>query len=166
MPSTVRFTACWHFATAKYGIYALPLQRAMQLGFCESAWAMLHRFLSFLAQPGLRPLAGIVGVDETFIGGHEPGMAGGRACGKKVLACVATEISDPRSLRMAGAGTAASGHAGKFLSIIASAAVYPRRRPRGLLPGDPPGRSADQSMAAAGHPPRCGSPAASGQLPG
>lgn len=46
--------------------------------------------------PGRKPLAGIVEVDETFIGGHEPGLAGGRARGKKVLVCVAIEVLEPR----------------------------------------------------------------------
>ncbi len=48
-------------------------------------WAMLHRLRSVLVRPGRDRLAGVVEVDETYIGGEEPGLAGGRARGKKVL---------------------------------------------------------------------------------
>lgn len=37
-------------------------------------------------------------VDETFIGGAEPGLRGGRARGKKVLTGVAVEIREPKGL--------------------------------------------------------------------
>lgn len=36
----------------------------------------------------------MVEVDETFIGGYEPGLSGGRARGKKVLVGVAVEVTD------------------------------------------------------------------------
>ena len=35
-------------------------------------------------------------VDETFIGGQEPGLRGGRARGKKVLTVIAVEVIKPR----------------------------------------------------------------------
>jgi len=35
-------------------------------------------------------------VDETFIGGHEPGLRGGRTKGKKILTGVAVEIREPK----------------------------------------------------------------------
>lgn len=104
MPLTVWFTACWLFATAKNGISALALQRTMQIGSYQSAWATLHRFRSVLAQPRREPLAGIVEVDETFIGGHEPGLAGGRARGKKVLVGVAISVLEPMGVRPAPHG--------------------------------------------------------------
>jgi hypothetical protein len=42
-PLTVWFTACWMFATAKNGVSALGLQRALEIGSYPTAWAMLHR---------------------------------------------------------------------------------------------------------------------------
>lgn len=39
---TVWFHACWSFATAKDGISALGLQRRLQIGSYQTAWAMLH----------------------------------------------------------------------------------------------------------------------------
>ena len=42
-PLTVWFTACWLFATQKDGISALSLQRSLEIGSYQTAWAMLHR---------------------------------------------------------------------------------------------------------------------------
>ena len=81
-PLTVWFTVCWSFATAKDGISALGLQKALEIGALQTAWAMLHRLRSVLVRPGRELLAGTVEVDETYIGGEEPGLRGGRARGK------------------------------------------------------------------------------------
>jgi hypothetical protein len=97
-PLTVWFHACWLFATAKDGVSALTLQRALAIGSYQTAWAMLHRLRSVLVRPGRDRLAGMVEVDETYIGGEEPGLRGGRARGKKVLTCIAVEIHEPKGL--------------------------------------------------------------------
>jgi transposase-like protein len=97
-PLTVWFHACWLFATAKDGVSALSLQRALEIGSYQTAWAMLHRLRSVLVRPGRDRLAGMVEVDETYIGGEGPGLRGGRARGKKVLTCIAVEIHEPRGL--------------------------------------------------------------------
>ena len=47
-PLTVWFTACWLFATQKDGISALALQKALEIGSYQTAWAMLHRLRSVL----------------------------------------------------------------------------------------------------------------------
>jgi hypothetical protein len=41
-------------------------------------------------------LADTVEVDETYVGGEEPGLRGGRAKGKKSLVGVAVEVKEPR----------------------------------------------------------------------
>jgi len=97
-PLTVWFTACWLFATQKDGISALSLQRALEIGSYQTAWAMLHRLRSVLVRPGRDRLAGAVEADETYIGGEEPGLRGGRARGKKVLTGIAVEVREPRGL--------------------------------------------------------------------
>ena len=114
-PLTVWFTACWMFATAKDGISALSLQRALEIGSYQTAWAMLGRLRSVLVRPGRDRLAGTVEVDETYIGGEEPGLRGGRARGKKVLTGIAVEVKEPKGIgrcRMAllADGSAASLH--------------------------------------------------------
>jgi len=97
-PLTVWFAACWSFATAKDGISALGLQKALEIGSVQTAWAMLHRLRSVLVRPGRDLLAGTVEVDETYIGGEEPGLRGGRARGKKSLVGIAVEVKEPRGI--------------------------------------------------------------------
>ena len=97
-PLTVWFTACWMFATGKDGMSALGLQRALEIGSYPTAWAMLHRLRSVLVRPGRERLTGMVEVDETFIGGEEAGLRGGRARGKKVLTGIAVEVTSPKGM--------------------------------------------------------------------
>jgi hypothetical protein len=59
---------------------------------------MLHRLRSVLMRPGRDRLAGTVEVDETFIGGQEHGLRGGRQPGKKVLTGIAAGISEPTGI--------------------------------------------------------------------
>jgi hypothetical protein len=86
------------FATHKGGISAQSLQRSLEIGSYVTAWAMLHRLRSVLVRPGRDRLAGTVEVDETYIGGEEPGLRGGRAKGKKALVGIAVEVTEPRGL--------------------------------------------------------------------
>ncbi len=95
-PLTVWFTACWLFTTGKDGISALSLKRTLEIGSYQTAWAMLHRLRSVLVRPGRDRLTGAVEVDETYIGGLESGLPGGRARGKKVLTGIAVEVREPR----------------------------------------------------------------------
>jgi transposase-like protein len=110
-PLTVWFTACWLFATAKDGVSAMNLKRVLDIGSYQTAWTMLHRLRSVLVRPDRDRLAGRVEVDETFIGGEEPGLSGGRAQGKKVLTGVAVEVREPKGIgrcRMAPLADASS----------------------------------------------------------
>jgi len=95
-PLTVWFTACWMFATQKDGVSAMSLKRASEFGSYQTAWAMLHRLRSVLGRPDRELLSGTVEVDETFIGGEEPGLRGGRGRGKKTLVAVAVEVKEPK----------------------------------------------------------------------
>jgi transposase-like protein len=97
-PLTVWFTACWLFATGKDGVSALSLKRVLEIGSYQTAWAMLHRIRSVLVRPGRERLTGRVEVDETYIGGQEPGLLGGRARGKKVLTGIAVEIRESEGI--------------------------------------------------------------------
>lgn len=97
-PLTVWFMVAWLFATGKDGVSALSVKRTLEIGSYPTAWAMLHRIRSVLVRPGREQLSGIVEVDETYIGGEEPGLSGGRAKGKKVLTCIAVEVREPKGL--------------------------------------------------------------------
>ena len=81
----------------KDGISALAcLSVRSQIGSNQTAWALLHRLRSVLVRPGRERLHGDVEVDETFIGGEEPGLRGGRQKGKKVLVAVAVDEEQPK----------------------------------------------------------------------
>jgi transposase-like protein len=82
----------------EHGVSAQSVQRALDIGSYQTAWAMLHRLRSVLVRPGRERLIGTVEVDETFIGGEEPGLRGGRAKGKKSLVGVAVEVTEPRGI--------------------------------------------------------------------
>ncbi len=97
-PLTVWLTAIWQFTSGKDGISALSLKRTLEIGSYQTAWAMLHRLRSVLVRPGRERLSGIVEVDETYIGGVEPGLRGGRAKGKKVLTGIAVEVHEPKGM--------------------------------------------------------------------
>jgi hypothetical protein len=61
----------------------------------QTAWAMLHRYRSVMVRPGRERLAGEVEVDESYIGGPEPGIPGRGTLGK-VLFAAAVERETPR----------------------------------------------------------------------
>jgi transposase-like protein len=117
-PLTVWFTACWMFAAQKDGISALSLQRALEIGSYPTAWAMLHRLRSVLVRPGRDRLTGTVEVGETYIGGEEPGLRGGRAKGKKSLAGIAVELHQPRGYGRVRMGILADAPAGSLRPFV------------------------------------------------
>jgi hypothetical protein len=95
----VWFAAVWMFATQKDGVSALSLARSLEIGSYQTAWAMLHRLRCALVRPGRERLSGVVEMDETVVGGFEPGLTGGRSRGhKKSLVAVAVERNEPRGL--------------------------------------------------------------------
>jgi hypothetical protein len=48
----------------------------MELGSIQTAWAMLHRYRSVMVRPGRDRLRSDVEVDESYLGGPEPGVPG------------------------------------------------------------------------------------------
>jgi transposase-like protein len=117
-PLTVWFTACWMFAAQKDGISALSLQRALEIGSYPTAWAMLHRLRSVLVRPGRDRLTGTVEAGETYIGGEEPGLRGGRAKGKKSLVGIAVELHQPRGYGRVRMGILADASAGSLRPFV------------------------------------------------
>jgi hypothetical protein len=91
VPLRVWFLAIFFVARHKQGISALQLQRDTGIGSYGTAWAMLHKLRSTLKpRPEFR-LQGIVEADESYVGGPEPGLRGGRQVGSKTIVGVAVE---------------------------------------------------------------------------
>lgn len=95
MPLTNWFTAIWYMTGQKYGASALSLKRILGLGSYETAWTLLHKLRRAMVRPGRDRLAGIVEVDETYVGGEEKGVRG-RETETKAIVAIALEIHDPK----------------------------------------------------------------------
>jgi hypothetical protein len=84
---------------SKQGVSAAELRRQVGFGSYQTAWAMLHRYRSVMADPGRGRLAGTVEVDETLIGGTDEAGKGGRSHdSRKALVAVAVEQIQPKGL--------------------------------------------------------------------
>jgi hypothetical protein len=117
-PLTVWFEACWVFASGKDGMSALSLQRSLAIGSYPTAWAMLHRLRSVLVRPGRDRSIGTAQVDETYMGGGESGLRGGRAKVKKVLVGIAVEVQEPRGFGRVRMAILADGSASSLHSFV------------------------------------------------
>jgi transposase-like protein len=87
------FRAIWWVTSQKNGASAKGLQRILGFGSYETAWTWLHKLRRAMVRPGRDQLAGIVEVDETYIGGEKPGKRGRGAEGK-ALVVIAAQVKD------------------------------------------------------------------------
>jgi transposase-like protein len=94
-PLTVWFAAGWYMTADPGGVSALTMQKLLGLGSYQTAWTMLHRYRTAMVRPGRELLSGRVEVDETLLGGEEPGPRGRGALGK-ILVVVAVELLEPK----------------------------------------------------------------------
>ena len=92
-PLTVWFWAAYLAVTDKRGISALLLQRQLRLRRYETAWMLLHKLRRAMVNTGREPLHGDVEMDDTWVGGPQPGLRGSRQLkGRKAaLVLVAVE---------------------------------------------------------------------------
>jgi len=94
-PLPMWFRAMWLVTSEKNGVSALGLQRQLGIGSYETAWAWLHKLRRAMVRLGRDRLHGVVEVDETFVGGVEPGVRG-RETAKKSLVAVGAEEDGTR----------------------------------------------------------------------
>lgn len=78
VPLTTWFAAAYLVASLKPGISALQLQAQLGLSRYETAWVLLHKLRRAMVDPDRSRLAGTVEVDETWVGGAQAGLKGGR----------------------------------------------------------------------------------------
>lgn len=90
-PLRLWFEAMWYVTNQKSGVSALGLQRALGLGSYHTAWNWLHKLRRAMVRPTRDRLAGVVEVDEIFIGGERPGKRGRGADGKTLVVVAAQE---------------------------------------------------------------------------
>jgi transposase-like protein len=89
-PLLMWFRAIWWVVSQKNGASAKGIQRMLELGSYQTAWAWLHKMRRAMVRPGRDRLRGVVEIDETYVGGEKPGKRGRGALGK-VLVAVAVE---------------------------------------------------------------------------
>jgi hypothetical protein len=90
-PLRVWFLGVFFLARHKKGISALQFQKDAGIGSYQTAWTMLHKLRSALGPRREEKLAGLVEVDESYVGGREPGLSGGRRLVGKTLVAGAVE---------------------------------------------------------------------------
>ena len=90
-PLRLWFEAIWYVTNQKLGASALGVQRVLGLGSYRTAWNWMHKLRRAMVRAGRDRLAGVVEVDETFIGGPRPGKRGRGAAGK-TLVLIAAQI--------------------------------------------------------------------------
>jgi transposase-like protein len=92
-PLRLWFEAIWYVTNQKLGASALGVQRVLGLGSYRTAWNWLHKLRRAMVRAGRDRLAGVVQIDETFIGGPQPGKRGRGAAGK-TLVLIAVQAED------------------------------------------------------------------------
>ena len=101
-PLTLWLWAAYLMTTDKRGVSALLLQRQLGLRRYETAWMMLHKLRRAMVNAAREPLHGEVEIDDTWIGGPQPGIKGSRQLKDRraVPVLVAVERRDDRSGRI------------------------------------------------------------------
>jgi len=85
-PLLMWFRAIWWVVGQKNGASAKGIQRMLELGSYQTAWAWLHKIRRAMVRPGRDRLSGAIEMDETYIGGEKPGKRGRGALGKALVA--------------------------------------------------------------------------------
>ena len=101
-PLLTWFWAAFWMTAHKPGLSALQLQHMLGLARYETAWLILHKLRRAMVDANREPLKGTVEIDETFIGGEQLGLRGGRqlAGRKALLVAVAVEVRGKGSGRV------------------------------------------------------------------
>lgn len=92
-PLTLWFWAAYLMTTDKRGISALLLQRQLAIRRYETAWLILHKLRRAMVNVARELLHGDIELDDTWVGGPQPGLRGSRQLkGRKAaLVLVAVE---------------------------------------------------------------------------
>ena len=105
-PLTLWFWAAYLMTTDKRGVSALLLQRQLGLRRYETAWMMLHKLRRAMVNAAREPLHGEVEVDDTWIGGPQPGIKGSR------------QLRDRRAVPVLVAVETRGDHSGRIRMVV------------------------------------------------
>ncbi len=141
---------------SKQGVSAAELQRKLGLGSYQTAWSWLTKIRTAMVRPNREPLSGEVEIDESYVGGPEPGKPGraaedkaivaaamekrGKSCGRVRLGVIANVSAESTAFAAPPAGfttpvldgwtrlARSSGRVGLVISVLVhrAAAVLPR----------------------------------------
>lgn len=85
-PLTLWFRTIWWVVGQKNGASAKGIQRILELGSYQTAWAWLHKLRRAMVRPSRDRLSGTVEMDETYVGAEKSGKCGRGALGKALVA--------------------------------------------------------------------------------
>lgn len=122
-PLMVWFRAIWWVVSQKNGASAKGIQRILELGSYQTAWAWMHKLRRAMVRPGRDRLDGTVEIDETYVGGEKPGKRGRGASGK-VLVVVAVQDKGEQGIGRIRMGVVPDASQGT-LSSFAAQTVQP-----------------------------------------
>jgi transposase-like protein len=91
LPIRTWLAACWHITQTKVGMSATAFADMYGLSY-TSTWLLFHKVRSAMDQTGREQLAGRIEIDETWVGGREPGGRG-KGSARKSVVIVACEYS-------------------------------------------------------------------------
>ena len=100
LPLTQWFWAVYLVTTHTPGLSALQLQRQLGISRYETAWVILQKLRRAMVRPDRELLHDKVEVDETYVGGPEAGLRGGRELRDKALVVGAVEVRGTGSGRV------------------------------------------------------------------
>lgn len=96
MPLRTWYAAIWFMMSQKDGTSALGLQRVLGFGSYQTAWTWLHKMRRAMVRPDRERLSGKVEVDETYVGGFQPGDKPGRGGVRWSVVVIAVETQEPK----------------------------------------------------------------------
>ena len=97
-PLRLWFIAMWYVVNQKYGVSALGLQKALNLGSYHTAWEWLQKLRRAMVRPNRDRLSGVIEVNETFIGGERTGRRGRGAEGKSLVLVAAEKVDNGNAI--------------------------------------------------------------------
>ena len=111
------FWAAYLVTTQTPGISAMQLQRQLGLRRYETAWVMLQKLRHAMRRPDRDRLHGVVEIDETFVGGMEPGKTGARRRDSRKITVVGAVEVRGRSSGRVRLATVRDGSAASLVSF-------------------------------------------------